>query len=248
MMLDADEVAVSPSSTYRVLRDAGLLKRWNDGPTSKGRGFVQPSEPHQHWHIDISHLNICSTFYYLCSILDGYSRAIIQWDIGESMREEDVELIVQRGLEKHPEAKASLISDNGPQFVARDFKLFIRLVGLDHVRTSPYYPQSNGKKERWYRTLKAEALRKKTPLTLADARRIVTEFVDYYNTVRLHSAIGYVTPQAMLEGRADEILRDRRRKLRAARDTRQQRHRADRDGAHPGLAPSREAVAVTSTI
>jgi putative transposase len=248
MMIDADEVAVSPSSTYRVLRDAGRLKRWNNGPTSKGKGFAQPSAPHKHWHIDISHLNICGTFYYLCSILDGYSRAIIHWGIGESMCEDDVELIVQRALEKHPEAKARVISDNGPQFVAKDFKLFIRQVGLDHVRTSPYYPQSNGKKERWYKTLKAEALRKKTPLSLEDARRIIGAFVEHYNTERLHSAIGYVTPQAMLEGRAGEIRRDRRRKLREALEARRREHRADRDGAHPDRAPSRGAVATAASI
>lgn len=242
MMIDADEVAVSPSSTYRVLADAGRLKRRNKRSTSKGEGFVQPTAPHEHWHIDISYLNICGTFYYLCSILDGYSRMIVHWSIRESMCEGDVELVLQRALEKYPEARGRLISDNGPQFVARDFKEFVRVVGLDHVRTSPYYPQSNGKKERWYQSLKAEALRKRTPLSLADARRVVERFVEYYNTVRLHSAIGYVTPQAMLEGRAKEIHRERSQKLSSALAERRKQNRADRDGAHPDAAPSRAAV------
>ena len=100
MMLDADVVAVSPSTTYRVLRQAGRLDRYNPKPSLKGTGFHQPEEPHQHWHIDISYLNVCGTFYYLCSILDGASRAILHWEIRESMGERDVEIIVERGRER----------------------------------------------------------------------------------------------------------------------------------------------------
>jgi len=87
MMIDADVVAVSPSSVYRVLSAEGLLRKWKPGSSSKGDGFKGPSRPHEHWHIDISYLNIRGTFYYLCSILDGYSRYIIHWEIRESMTE-----------------------------------------------------------------------------------------------------------------------------------------------------------------
>ena len=218
-MLDAGVVAVSPATVYRVLAEANRLKRWSD-KSSKGTGFQQPTHAHQHWHMDVTYLNICGTFYYLCSILDGFSRAIIHWDIAESMREDQIELIVQRGLEMYPGVSPRIISDNGPQFVANDFKLFIRLVGLTHVRTSPYYPQSNGKKERWFKTLKTEAIRRKTPLSLADAKAVVTEFVLYYNDERLHSSIGYITPRAMLDGRAAAIADERQAKLQAARQVR----------------------------
>ena len=190
MMLDADVVAVSPSTTYRVLRAAGLLDRHNPRPSKKGTGFVQPLSPHMHWHIDVAYLNIAGTFYYLCAILDGYSRSIVHWEIREAMTEADVELIVQRALEKHPEAKPRLISDNGPQFVAKDFKVFIRLSGMTHVRTSPYYPQSNGKIERWHKTVKATTIRPRAPASLDEARQLVGSFVEHYNTIRLHSAIG----------------------------------------------------------
>ena len=64
MMLDQDVVAVSPSSVYRVLNAAGLLRRWNGKQSKKGTGFVQPLKPHEHWHIDVSYINICGTFYY----------------------------------------------------------------------------------------------------------------------------------------------------------------------------------------
>ena len=85
---------------------------------------------------------------------------------------------------------------------------------MTHVRTSPYYPQSNGKMERWYKTLKGGCIRVKTPLTLEDARRLVTEFVKYYNMVRLHSAIAYITPMDKLAGRVRQSGRQGNRNLR----------------------------------
>jgi len=122
MMIDDDIVALSPSSCYRVLKAAGVLDRWNPKASKKGSGFVQPLAPHEHWHIDISYLNLGGTFYYLCSILDGCSRYIVHWAIGEAMKESDVELIVQQALDKYPGVTPRMISDNGAQFIAKDFK------------------------------------------------------------------------------------------------------------------------------
>ena len=226
MMMDDDIVAVSPSSVYRVLVNAGLLRRWNRKPSKKGTGFQQPLKAHEHWHIDISYINICGTFYYLCSILDGFSRYIVHWEIRESMTEADVEIILQRAREKFPDAKPRVISDNGPQFISKDFKEFIRISGMTHVKTSPYYPQSNGKLERYHRTVKGTCIRVKTPLSLEDARDLVTDFVDHYNNKRLHSAIGYVTPKDKLQGRAEMILAERDAKLVAARECRKAKRQA----------------------
>lgn len=223
MMLDKDVAAASPASVYRVLSAAGLLDRWNRKPSKKGTGFVQPLAPHKHWHIDIAYLNIAGTFYYMCSILDGASRAIVHWEIRESMTEEEVEVIVQRGLEVYPTARPRIISDNGPQFVAKDFKEFIRIAGMTHVRTAPYYPQSNGKIEIYHKTIKSDAIRPAGPTTLEEARSIVSRFVAHYNGVRLHSALGYVTPNDLLAGRQGEIWAERDRKLEAAREQRRLR-------------------------
>ena len=217
MMLDADVVAVSPSSVYRVLRAAGLIAGRFSKTSHKGKGFVQPLAPHDHWHVDFSYLNIGGTFYYLCSVLDGYSRYIVAWDVRTSMQEADAEIVLQRGREAWPGVRPRIISDRGSQFAARDFKEFIRLWQTSHVLTSPHYPQSNGKLERFHRTLKQAAIRPKTPLCLKDARRVVGQFIEHYNSVRLHSAIGYVTPRDRLEGRADAILRVRDEKLEQAR-------------------------------
>ena len=223
MMLDADVVAVSPASVWRVLKQAGLLSRWKGKSSRKGTGFEQPQQPHQHWHVDVSYINLSGTFYYLCSVLDGCSRFLVHWDLRESMKEADIEMILERAKEKSPDAKPRIISDNGPQFIARDFKEFIRISGMTHVRTSPFYPQSNGKIERWHKSLKRECIRPLTPLTLEDARRLIQIYVDHYNTVRLHSAIGYVTPQDRLAGRQAEIHAARDRKLEHARSLRQLR-------------------------
>lgn len=231
MMIDADLVAVSSASVYRVLKSAGVLAKWNSQPSKKGTGFVQPLKPHEHWHIDISYLNICGTFYYLCSILDGFSRYLVHWEIRESMTESDVAIILQRARERFPDVHPRIISDNGPQFVARDFKEFIALCGMTHVRTSPYYPQSNGKLERYHRTIKSTAIRPGVPLTLEDARRIVMKFVEEYNHHRLHSAIHYITPADQLAGRAETILAARDAKLAAAREARKAKRQEQRISA-----------------
>lgn len=223
MMLDRDIVAVSPSSTWRVLSQAGLLSKWNRKKSLKGTGFVQPLKPHEHWHVDISYINISGTFYYLCSLLDGCSRYIIHWEIREQMTEADIETILQRAKEKFPDARPRIISDNGPQFVSRDFKEFIRISGMTHVKTSPYYPQSNGKLERFHGTIKDECIRPGVPLSLDDARRMVAKYIEHYNNVRLHSAIGYVTPNDKLNDRDKEIFKERDRKLEEARELRKQK-------------------------
>jgi putative transposase len=233
MMLDADVVAVSPSSVYRVLKQAGRIAGFNGSPSRKGSGFQHPLKAHEHWHVDISYINICGTFYYLASLLDGYSRSIVHWEIHESMTESQIELLIQRAREKFPDARPRIISDNGPQFIAKDFKQFIRICGMTHVKTSPYYPQSNGKLERFHKTLKNECIRPQTPLNLDDARRAVERFVHHYNTVRLHSAIGYIAPADKLAGKEAAIFAKRDQKLAEARELRRQR----RAGLLPAEVP-----------
>lgn len=196
MMLDDDLVAVSPSTVYRRLKTAGRLDKRRWSPSKKGTGFVQPLAAHQHWHVDISYINVAGTFYYLTSVLDGFSRYIVHWEIRETMTEADVETVVQRALEKHLGAKPRIISDHGPPFIARDFKVFIRLAGITHVRTSPYYPQSNGKLERWHGSLKQECIRPAAPASLEEAPLCV------YATVQPgHSHIRR-RPSAKLSGSA----------------------------------------------
>ena len=101
---------------------------------------------------------------------------------------------------------------------------------MTHVRTSPYYPQSNGKIERWHKTLKTD-VRRNPPDSIDAARSLVHGFVEHYNAVRLHSAICYIAPADYLAGRAPAIHNARDQKLEAARETRRQRRAAERDQA-----------------
>jgi putative transposase len=222
MMLDRDVAAASPSSVYRVLKAAGRIGRSTNKPSKKGTGFHQPQKPHEHWHLDISYVNIHGTFYYLTTVLDGYSRYIVHWEIRRSMTEQDELVVLQRAKEKYPNETPRIITDNGSQFLAKDFKEFIRICGMTHVRTSPYYPQSNGKLERFHGSIKGECLRPGTPISLEDALRIVGRYVEHYNQVRLHSAIGYVAPADKLAGRENEIFTARDRKLAEARQRRKE--------------------------
>jgi len=126
MMLDRDVVAASPSSVYRVLKAAGRIGRSANKPSKKGTGFHQPEKVHEHWHLDISYVNIHGTFYYLTTVLDGYSRYIVHWEIRRSMTEQDELVVLQRAKEKHPNETPRIITDNGSQFLAKDFKEFTR--------------------------------------------------------------------------------------------------------------------------
>lgn len=220
-MIDEDVVYASPSSVYRVLKEAGLLNKFKScGKSRKGSGYVQPTRPHQEWHIDISYVNVQGTFLFLIAIIDGYSRYIVAYDLRASMEESDVEIVLQRACEKYPNEHPRVISDRGSQFISKEFNAYIWSVGLTHTLISVGYPQSNGKLERFFGTAKRECIRRSSFLSIEDARRIIDEFIAYYNNKRLHSAIDYVAPLDMLLGRKDEILKNRDEKLRKARENR----------------------------
>ncbi len=118
---------------------------------------------------DVSYINLSGTFYYLCSVLDGYSRFLVHWDLRESMTEAEIEVILERAKEKYPEAKPRIISDNGPQFIARDFKRVYSDLRHDpraNLAILSAVERKIGKV--WHKSLKSECIR---PLTPADAGR-----------------------------------------------------------------------------
>ncbi len=136
------------------------------------------------------------------------------------MKESDIEIILQRAKEKFSEAKPRIITDNGPQFIANDFKEFIPIMEMTHAKTSPYYPQSNGKIERWHRTLKSECVHKVFLSSLEHANALMKNYISNYNENRLHSAIGYVTPLSKLLGNEIHIYAERKYKLSCAQKNR----------------------------
>ncbi len=222
MMLDEDVVAAAPSTVYRVLREAGLITRWTQAGTVAKRGFVQPKRPHEQWHTDIACLNIMGTNYFFIGVLDGYSRAILHHEIRTDMTTLDVQVVLERALEKlGPEAaRPRIITDNGGQYVGWEFKLFLRERDVSHSRARPCHPQSNGKIERFHKSLK------KTECTamgsLEEARRLIARYVEEYNTRRLHAALHYLTPADYLKGEehVTRRLEERKRKLQQARQAR----------------------------
>lgn len=223
-MIDEDVVYASPSSVYRVLKEAGLLNRYKAPESRKGTGYVQPIAPHEQWHTDISYVNVCGTFMFLITVLDGYSRYIMHHDLWASMERWDVLLVLQRAREKFPEAKPRVISDHGSQYIAHEFKEYLRLAGLKQTLISVRYPASNGKMERFYKTIKGECIRRSSFLSIADARRIIAEFIAYYNDKRLHSAVDYIAPLNILLGKREEIIKMRCEKLALARAKRSEHY------------------------
>jgi transposase InsO family protein len=226
MMLDDDLVAVSPNSTYRVLKNAGLLDSKVVPASKKGTGFIQPTKIYQEWHVDVSYINTGGTFYFLISVLDGFSRYIVHSELSQTMKEFDIELIIAKAIEKHPGVKPRIISDNGPQFIANDFKSFVREYGLTNVLTSPYYPQSNGSWNAGMDHTRANVSVQVYLVLREEAERRIAKYVKYYNTVRLHSAIGYITPADCLASLSEVIGQERVRKLEAARKMRQEKRAA----------------------
>lgn len=216
-MLDLNIVAVHPSSVYRILKKAGLLNKWNTNKKNmKGKGFHQPDYPHKHWHVDIKYLNFNGTFLFLISILDGFSRYVLHHQVRHTMTEYDVELTVQQAKDKYPKAKPRIISDNGSQFISKDFKQFIKDAEFTHVKTSVNHPQANGKIERWHRTISEECLRVKSPITFEEYQIYIEDYVNYYNTKRLHASLNYLTPEDFLLDREKERMAEREAKLERA--------------------------------
>ena len=125
----------------------------------------------------------------------------------------------EKGREKFEGVTPRIISDNGSQFIAKEFKVFISQTGMTHVTTAPYYPQSNGKLERCNKTVK-HFLKTMYIADYEDGVRSIDEFINYYNNERLHSAIGYVTPNDKLHGREESIFAAREEKLEKAREQR----------------------------
>ena len=221
MMMDENIVAVSPSAVYRILKREGLLNKWNQTKKStKGLGFVQPTKTHQHWHVDIKYVNFKGTLLFLISVIDGYSRYITHHELRLHMQEFDVEITVQKALEKFPGNNPRIISDNGSQFISKDFALFLKSAQLKHVKTSIAYPQANGKIERYHRTINEEHLKKSSMINLEDARKQIAEYIEFYNTKRLHSSLFYLTPEDYLKGNVEEKLKVRENKLNEARNNR----------------------------
>jgi putative transposase len=218
MMIDRNIAFLSPSSVYRILVNAALNNKWTKpAGEPKKVGFDQPERVHEHWHTDISYIHFQGIFVYLICVLDGFSRAILSWDIRTSMESLDVQIVLWRACTKWLNAdnhhNPRLITDNGSQFLTSEFKATLKEFSMTNVKTSVNHPQSNGKLERFHGTIKSEAIRDMPKFSLEQVKKEVEEWIRFYNHERLHSALDYVAPMDVMEGRKDSILSERKRKL-----------------------------------
>ena len=212
-MVDEDIAAVSPATVYNVLKKSGLTKKWAELAEEKKKGFEQPKAVHEQWHIDFSYIRVCGIYYYFISVMDGYSRKILYWMLCESMEGLWAEIAVAKTKEKYPDSNPRIITDNGSQFISKDFRELTELLEIEHTFTSPAHPQSNGKLERFHRTLKNEHVRACAYFSYEDAKERMGRWIEYYNNQRLHSALLYLPPEEVFRGLKEIRIAERRKKL-----------------------------------
>lgn len=217
-MIDADVAYVSESSVYRILNDANLLARWKRSSRA-GEAPAKPTQPHDRWHTDLMYLRIADSWYFLVTVLDAYSRYVVHWELLTTMMASDVRLVIQQALELTG-ATPRIVTDNGSQFTAGEFKDLVRRFALDHIRIRTYHPESNGLIERFHRSTR-EALGDQAITNLAHARTIIAAWVRHYNEERLHAGLGYLPPSEFYRGNPTARLEERRAKLEKAQAERQ---------------------------
>jgi transposase InsO family protein len=215
-MVDRNIAFVSASSVYNVITRHKLARMRVETPEETKRGFQQPNAVHEQWHVDFSYIKIGGAFYYFIGILDGFSRRLLTWRLCENMQGINAEILLSQARELYPKAGARIISDNGSQFISKDFEELVSLLEFEHTRTSANHPQSNGKIERFNRTFKTEHVRRTAYLSYKDACVRMARWIAYYNAERLHSAIWYLTPDDVFYGRTETRLAERKEKLHTA--------------------------------
>jgi transposase InsO family protein len=208
---------LSESTVYRILRREGLIKPAEVVGFKAGKEYHRKTKgPNELWATDCAHLKLVGWgWYYLVTVMDDYSRMILAWELKSDMAAESLIDVVQKavdttGMSDIPvEDGTKLLSDNGPGYLSRQFNEYLRLVGIRHIIAAPYHPESNGKIERYHRTIKGSLnlIPYEMPSELEEAIRV---FVEYYNNQRYHEGIGNVTPHDVYAGKHVEIQHRRK--------------------------------------
>lgn len=214
MMVDEDVVYLTPSTVYRILDRHDLLYRWKRPEPGQGRRVPGATYPDEVWHVDLMYLWVRGCWYFLVNVLDSYSRYIVHWKLALSMRAQEIAEIMAIALEKVPGKKPRIVRDNGSQFVAKEWREVIRHFELEEIPIRVRHPESNGRIERYHRSVREEALGDTEMEDLYHARELLGEWVRYYNEERLHSALKYLRPVDYYRGNPEALLAERKRKLR----------------------------------
>jgi len=226
---DSKGTYLSESTVYRVLRKAGLIKPAEIIGFKAGKEYRHKTkQPNELWASDCCHLKVMDWgWYYLETVMDDFSRFILSWDLKTDMTGRSLEDVMQQavdftGMTDVPlEDRTVLLSDNGAGYISQQFNEYLRLVGIKHITASPFHPQTNGKIERYHRTLKGEINR--VPFEMpGELKEAIRAFIEYYNYRRYHEGLGNVTPHDVYTGKHLEIIQRRKevksRTLAARRD------------------------------
>jgi transposase InsO family protein len=230
-MVDEDVVCLSPSTVYRILRSENLVCPWRRRTKRTREEDEKATRPDELWASDLMYLQVGERRYFLVSFLDEYSRMIVHHALLPNMEATTVSIEAQAAIEKFlkekggipPEGMPRLRSDNGSCYISREFRGVLDEHGLGHQRIKPHCPEENGVIERSNRTLR-EALEGEELTDLWQARDVIGRVLQWYNTQRLHSALGYLRPIEYYRGDPATLHEQRRKKMAAARHRRREKN------------------------
>ena len=221
-MVDDNVVFISPSSVYKILREADLVCRWK--PKDRRLKLKQESGkgPDEKWQSDILYIKVKGKNYYLILFIDEYSRYLTYYELMTSMDRNSVSYAADKALGRLFKDKKPVIqTDNGSGFVSREFKIVLNRKGVGHHRITPHCPEENGKIERANATIK-EMYNEYEPENLTQAWEIIDKIINYYNNERLHSSINFLKPVDYYKGNPEKLLEERAFKLEIARHKRRE--------------------------
>ena len=204
---------ISESSVYRILKKRGLIASPVFTLQPAANKFKQKTIwVNEMWQTDFTYFKVLGwDWYYLSTILDDYSRFIVSWRLCKTMTKEDVQETVTDALMTYhipEEQRPRLLSDNGACYIAGGLKKFLKLRGIDQVHGAPFHPQTQGKIERYHRSMKILLLQNNYHSS-EDLEKSIGYWVEYYNNERYHESLDNLTPSDVYFGRAEQRLQER---------------------------------------
>lgn len=216
---DNDNFSVSESSVYRILKRKGLIRETQVRSFPAAKEYhSKPMRVNEQWQTDATYLHVEGWgWFYLISVLDDYSRKIIAWKLQSSMMGRDFTEVLELACNKIKVSKSdmpNLVSDRGPALISDELRDYLKDKGIYHILASPYHPQTNGKIERYHKSLKSEVKLQvySCPNSLKEE---IGRFINKYNQKRYHESLGNVTPDDVFYGRREKIVKERRQKQRS---------------------------------